>query len=172
MVKRKNMGALEKYKKNIQIIKNVIPSENNLSQKSSFSHKGIFSFKQDSNNYIDFISSLSIELWRLKKRIQNMKTDNEKKQRIDDFSSITDQVQRIDDVLKKYEIEICDHIGENYNDGKSLKVLHIEEIENIPIGKMKVIETIKPTIYLNGKVIFFGEVIIGKSKDKRERGRI
>jgi hypothetical protein len=159
MGKRKNMSALGKYKKNIQIIKNFIPSENN-------------PHKKDSKYFIDFISSLSIEFWRLKKRIQNMKTDNEKKQKTDDFSSITDQIQRIDDVLKKYEIEICDHIGENYNDGKSLKVLHIEEMEDIPIGKMKVIETIKPTIYLNGKVIFFGEVIIGKSKDKRERGRI
>jgi hypothetical protein len=118
---------------------------------------------------MDFISSLSIELWRLKKRIQNMKTDNEEKQEIDNFSPITDQLQRLDDVLKKYEIEICDHTGENYNDGKALKVLHIEEVENIPNGRMKVIETIKPTIYLNGKVIFFGQVIIGKSKDKREK---
>jgi hypothetical protein len=171
MGKRKNMGALEKCKKNIKTIKNIIPSENNSRKEDLFTSKDKLFFEKDSRHFIDFISSLSIELWRLKKRIQNMKTDNEKKQKTDDFSSITDQIQRIDDVLKKYEIEICNHTGENYNDGKSLKVLHIEEIENIPIGKMEVIETIKPTIYLNGKVIFFGQVIIGKSKEKKGEGR-
>jgi hypothetical protein len=162
MVKRKNMGAFEKYKKSKKIIKNSISREN-------IPNKDNITFEKYSKYYMDFISSLSIELWRLKKRIQNMKKDNEEKQEIDKFSSITDQLQRLDDVLKKYDIVICDHNGENYNDGKALKVLHIEEVENIPNGRMKVIDTIKPTIYLNGKVIFFGQVIIGKSKDKREK---
>jgi len=32
---------------------------------------------------------------------------------------------------------------------------------------MQIIETIKPSVYLKGKVIFLGEVIVGKSKGNK-----
>ena len=47
-------------------------------------------------------------------------------------------------------------------------MLHIEEIDGLPEGKMQIIETIKPPVYLKGKVIFLGEVIVGKSKGNRK----
>jgi len=109
---------------------------------------------------MDLISSLAIELWRLEKRIDKVKGA------ID--SSITDQFQRIKDTLGKQEIEICEHTDADYNDGMSIKVLHVEEVDNLPSGKMKVIETVKPSIYCRGKVISHGEVIVGKSKEKKK----
>ena len=107
---------------------------------------------------IDLISSLSIELWRLKKRFDSAKNN------ID--SSVIDQFQRIKDILGKQEIEICEHTDADYNDGMSIKVLHVEEVDNLPPGKMKIIETVKPSIYYKGQVISHGEVIVGKSKEK------
>jgi len=113
--------------------------------------------------FMDFISSLAIEIWRLEKRFEKVKDDITKGEK-SGITSISDQIQRIKDVLKKQEVEICEHTGTAYNDGLSLKVLHIEEIDGLPEGKMQIIETIKPSVYLKGKVIFLGEVIVGKSK--------
>jgi len=117
--------------------------------------------------FMDFVSSLAIEIWRLEKRVQREKEDMAKGEN-SGFTSIVDQMQRIKDVFKKQEIEICEHTGENYNDGLSLKVLHVEEMDGIPIGKMQIIETIKPSVYLKGKVIFLGEVIVGKAKENKK----
>lgn len=114
--------------------------------------------------FIDFISSLAIEIWRLEKRCEKAKGDMTKGEKSKN-ASIGDQIQRIKDVFIKHEIEICEHTGAAYNDGLSLKVLHIEEIDGLPEGKMQIIETIKPSVYLKGKVIFLGEVIVGKSKE-------
>ena len=118
---------------------------------------------RDASEFIlsmDLISSLSIELWRLEKRIDKTKNN------ID--SSIIDQFQRIKDILGKQDIEICEHTDADYNDGMSVKVLHVEEVNNLPLGKMKIIETVKPSIYYKGQVISHGEVIVGKSKEKEK----
>ena len=109
---------------------------------------------------MDLVSSLAIELWRLEKRIDKVKNS------ID--NSITDQFQRIKDILRKQEIEICEHTDADYNDGMSVKVLHVEDVDNLPPGKMKIIETVKPSIYSRGKVISHGEVIVGKSTKKEK----
>lgn len=116
--------------------------------------------------FMDFISSLAIEIWRLEKRFEKVKDDMTKGEK-SGIISIVDQIQRIKDVLKKQEVEICEHTGTAYNDGLSLKVLHIEEIDGLPEGKMQIIETIKPSVYLKGKVIFLGEVIVGKAKKNK-----
>ena len=117
--------------------------------------------------FMDFISSLAIEIWRLEKRFEKAKGDMPKDEK-SWIISIGDQLQRIKDVFKKQEVEVCEHTGEAYNDGLSLKVLHIEEIDGLPEGKMQIIDTIKPSVYLKGKVIFLGEVIVGKSKGNKK----
>ena len=118
---------------------------------------------RDASEFIlsmDLIASLSIELWRLEKRIDKAKDTVD--------SSITDQFQRIKDILGKQDIEICEHTGSDYNDGMSVKLLHMEEVDNLLPGKMKVIETVKPSVYYKGQVILHGEVIVGKSKHKEK----
>lgn len=112
----------------------------------------------------DLVSSLAIEIWRLEKRIEIAKAGLSKESVASD-QAILDQVQRIKDVFKKQDIEVHEHTGVSYNDGLSLKVLHVEEIDSIPKGKMQVIETVKPSIYFKGQVVFHGEVIVGKAKE-------
>src|SRR5665648_512359 len=58
--------------------------------------------------FMDFVSSLAIEIWRLEKRVQREKEDIEKGGS-PGFSSIVDQMQRIKDVFKKQEIDISEH---------------------------------------------------------------
>lgn len=116
---------------------------------------------------MDLVSSLAIEIWRLEKRIDKAKDDIAKDENTV-ITSIADQIQRLKDIFKKQEIEINEHTGTAYNDGLSLKVLHIEEMDGLPKGKMQIIETVKPSVYLKGKVIFPGEVIVGKAKENKK----
>lgn len=150
--------------------------ENNIKQQSSISDlnikKSIISSKEslsketDLNDCEVFISSLAIEIWRLKKRIQKVVIEAGEKEESNMLQPISEQIERFDDILQKHNIEVIEHSGEKYNEGQSLKVLHIEEVDNLPVGEMKIIATIKPSVYLNGKIIFHGEVIVGKSIDK------
>lgn len=112
---------------------------------------------------IKLVSLLAIEMWRLDKRIDKARAENT----ID--NSIVDQIQRIKDIFRKQKIEICEHTDSDYNDGMSIKVLHVEEVDNLPPGKMRVLETVKPSVYFNGKVISHGEVIVEKSKEKAKK---
>ena len=113
----------------------------------------------------ELVSSLAIELWRLEKRIEMNKINSQADPGKNE-NPIADQVQRIRDVFKKHDIETHEYTGVSYNDGLSLKVLHVEEMDSIPAGKMQVIETVKPSVYFKSKIIFHGEVIIGKSKER------
>ncbi len=112
----------------------------------------------------ELVSSLAIEMWRLEKRIELTKADLLKDSGANG-NSVADQVQRMKDVFKKHDIETHEYTGISYNDGLSLKVLHVEEMDGIPAGKMQVIETVKPSVYFKSQIIFHGEVIVGKSKD-------
>ncbi len=109
----------------------------------------------------EFFSSFAIEVWRLEKRTKGL---NQLVTESKEFNSLNDQLQRIKDVLSKNGIETQEFTGENYNDGMSFKVLHVEEISDLPKGAIRIVETVKPTVYLKGKVIYHGEIIIGKSK--------
>lgn len=112
----------------------------------------------------EMIASLAVEIWRLEKRLNNVKVAM-----IDkigsDIDPVFDQMQRLKDCLAKYEIETKEHTGETYNDGLSLKALHFETDENLPKGVMRIIETVKPSVFLKGSVILHGEVIVARSKE-------
>lgn len=119
-------------------------------------HKNAF----DAN---ELVSSLAIEIWRLEKRLDKVR-DLIIKDTDQNSYSVIDQMQRVKDIFKKQEIEVHDHNGESYNDGMSIKALHIEETDKLPSGELKVLETVKPSVYFKGQVISHGEVIVGKGK--------
>ena len=119
----------------------------------------------DTYDVSSLVANLAIEFWRLEKRLEKEKESlSQDKER--GANSVFDQIQRIKDVFKKQEIEVKEHKGDKYNDGMSVKALHFEEMDNLPEGEMRIIETIKPSVYFKGTVIFHGEVIVGKSKKK------
>ena len=112
----------------------------------------------------EIISSLAIEIWRLEKRLLNIKNSMYEKIGTD-TEPVFDQIQRIKDFYSKHEIEVREHTGEDYNDGLSLRALHFETDDSMPKGKMKIIETVKPTVSLRGNIISHGEVVVVKSKE-------
>lgn len=62
------------------------------------------------------------------------------------------------DALKESGLEIQDHTGERYISGQSLKA-HFEAAPDL--AEDTIIDTIKPTIYLDGQIIQMGEVVVG-----------
>jgi hypothetical protein len=112
---------------------------------------------------IDLVSSFATEIWRLEKRLNNIKETMLQGNQVD-LDSLFDQVQRIKDVFHKEEVEIKDFLSGNYSDGMSVNVLHFEEDKNLPKGTMRIVETVRPTIMFKGQVISHGEVIVAKSQ--------
>ncbi|MFA5349920.1 MAG: hypothetical protein WC357_01150 [Candidatus Omnitrophota bacterium] len=112
---------------------------------------------------VDLVSSFATEIWRLEKRLNNIKEAIPQGTQVD-LDSLFDQVQRIKDIFQKEEVEIKDFLSGNYIDGMSVNVLHFEEDKNIPKGTMRIVETVRPTVMFKGQVISHGEVIVAKSQ--------
>ena len=100
--------------------------------------------------------SLAINVWRIEKGLKNLRDlDNDA-----DSKRIESSVNALKRFLNNNNIEIIDHTGEKYNNGRNLEVYDSKEDSSIedPI----VIKTIKPSIISNGNVIKKGQVIIKK----------
>ncbi len=115
---------------------------------------------QEKSAHLDFFVEMAVEFWRLEKRFGKLSSFLSK----DAQKAFADQMQRMRHVFEKYNIEIHDPRGEIYIDGCSLKAIYIEEVDDLPAGVCRVIETIKPSICSNGVQIFQGEVIVGQGK--------
>ena len=144
----------EKIKKGVPLV--IISADPEQIKKFIAQHKNTY----DAN---ELVSSLAIEIWRLEKRIEKMR-DIIMKETDKNSNSVLDQLQRVKDIFKRQEIEVHDHTDEGYNDGMSVKALHVEEVSSLPTGEMKIIETVKPSVYFKGQIISHGEVIVGKGK--------
>ncbi len=108
----------------------------------------------------DFIIEIAVEFWRLKKRFGMIDSRLDKSESL----VLTEQIQRMSCVLEKYRIEIHDPKGEVYTDGANLKLIYIQDVDDLPSGVCRVIETVKPSVFYSGVVIFPGEVIVGQGK--------
>jgi hypothetical protein len=107
----------------------------------------------------DFVLfNLCTEIWRLKKKVAS-----EQHKGVLNESQIPRYIERIDMALESANLLIHDHSGERYLPGQAVKVISVQQCEDIPVGEERIIETIKPTIYRNGIVVKQGEVVIGTS---------
>jgi hypothetical protein len=58
---------------------------------------------------------------------------------------------------------VKNHTGDAYDTGMALRVIAFEPTAEL--AQEQIIETIKPTIYYNGKIARMGEVIVGTPTD-------
>ncbi len=116
----------------------------------------------DFNNGFKLTISFCVEMWRLEKRLKKLKEE----QPSVDLSAFFDQMERIKDLFIREGIVVKDYLEQGYKEGISLRVLHFEDDPTLPAGYAKIVETIRPTIFYNEKVIFHGEVVVAKSTQK------
>jgi len=77
----------------------------------------------------------------------------------EEFRQLARHVTTISDRLADIGLQIQDHTGDIFDSGQSLEVLAFQPTPGL--SQEKVIETIRPTLYLAGRRIVRGQVIVG-----------
>jgi hypothetical protein len=104
------------------------------------------------------VARLAAETWRLGRRLGRIETGAPDDERL---RPLRDSFSRLDDIFAEYRVQIVEHEGQPYNPGLQVEVLHAREGDGSPI----ILETIRPTILLDGRVLQQGQVVIGPAEE-------
>jgi hypothetical protein len=98
------------------------------------------------------LASTLTSLWRARRKVESADGTGPMRQ-------VGRHVQAAWDSLESLGVKVLDHDNEPFDSGLSLLVLAIQPHPGI--SRETIIETVKPTIYLNERAIQMGEVIVG-----------
>jgi hypothetical protein len=110
---------------------------------------------------LSFIADIGTGLWRLRQKMTEPGTNRP----LNGMQRPFRHLESVWDALVQAGAEIQDHTDRPFDPGMSLKVVSYQPIPGL--GRERIIETIKPTIYFSGKRIQMGEVIVGRP-ERRE----
>ena len=123
----------------------------------------------DSESLERTLAVLATQAWRMSNRLIDPAT-KESRELLDsrDCRGIARSLESIMDELSAFGITIKDRTGEAYDEGLPEKVIHGER--RADLTKPQIIETLKPSIFLNKKTIQLGDIIVGipTTKDAHE----
>lgn len=100
------------------------------------------------------LADVSTGLWRLQHKMGAATNGDAAR----DWRRATRHLEAVQDALTQAGIEVVDHTHEPYVAGMALKVIAFQPAAGMQ--REQVLETIKPTVYLNGRAIQMGEVIV------------
>ncbi len=103
----------------------------------------------------ELLASVSTGLWRLRRRMVDPKTNKP----LDEMRRAYRHLEGVWDTLTQAGVEVQDHTGSFIPPGVSLKVVAAEPTPGLK--RDTVTETVKPSVYLKGRRIQIGEVIVG-----------
>lgn len=95
-------------------------------------------------------------LWRAERKLQEADPDQED----DLLVRLRLYVDSASDALSGIGVKVIDHDGEHFDDGMSVDVLAIEPQPGLT--REVIVETLQPTIYLDGRRIHMAQVIVGR----------
>jgi hypothetical protein len=104
---------------------------------------------------LTILSDLGYAVWRLRQKMFDQESGAPK----EEFRQLSRHVSTISDRLADIGLQIQDHTGDAFDSGQSLEVLAFQPTPGV-YGE-KVIETVRPTLYLSGHRILKGQVIVG-----------
>jgi hypothetical protein len=102
-----------------------------------------------------FLAEVGTGLWRLRQKMLQPGTDRP----LEDMRRAYRHFESVWDALARDGVKIYDHTGEDFDAGRSIKVLAYQPTAGL--SRERVLETIKPTIYVNDDRVQMGEVIVG-----------
>jgi hypothetical protein len=115
---------------------------------------------------IDYESSdrvmavIATQAWRIANRVVDPASGDPREELGSrDCRGIVRSVQTMTDALNDFGIVIKDRVGEIYDEGLPEKVIQGEEREELTAPK--IIETLKPTVFRQKKIIQLGDIIVG-----------
>lgn len=100
------------------------------------------------------LADVSTGLWRLQHKMGAITNGDAAR----DWRRASRHLEAVQDALTQAGIEVVDHTHEPYVAGMALKVIAFQPAAGMQ--REQVLETIKPTVYLNGRAIQTGEVIV------------
>jgi hypothetical protein len=104
---------------------------------------------------VRFLADVGTGLWRLRQKMLQPGTERP----LEEMRRAYRHLESTWDALAQAGVEIQEHTGAPYDPGMSLKVIAFQPTPGI--NREKILETIKPTIYLKNQPIQMGEVIVG-----------
>lgn len=107
-----------------------------------------------------FFAGLATRLWRVRQKMLKPGTDEP----IDEARSSFRHLLSVFDLLEQEGLYIRDHTNEPFDSGMMVTVIAYEPSPTLQ--RNTIIETIKPTIFYNGKPIQIAEVIVGTATNE------
>ena len=114
------------------------------------------------DEFLPVLTEVATQAWKAKQRLEKSATAEVG----EGVARIQRHVEAILDSLAKLGVEIKNHTGEPYDYGQSLTVVASEQREGI--SHEVVAETIRPTIFLRGRRIQQGEVVIETPASRKD----
>jgi hypothetical protein len=110
------------------------------------------------------LADLATALWRARRRMVVPGTDDPRPDQRQAFR----HVQSTWDVLAGAEVTVQDHDGSRFESGLALDVLAFQPTPGL--AGEQVVETVRPSVYVRGRPIQRGQVIVGTSEESAEKG--
>jgi hypothetical protein len=104
---------------------------------------------------LGFLSDLANSAWDLRRITTDVRTAETKP----NMSKVARHVDRLWDCLEQAGLKIQDHLDQPFDSGQSLDVLAFQPTPGIT--REIVIETVRPTVYLQDCRLQMGQVIVG-----------
>jgi len=109
-----------------------------------------------------FFVDLGFAAWKLQQRMFDSGTGEAR----NEYRQLARHVMTIRDRLADLGLQIQDHTGKPYDAGQSLEVLAFQPTDGI--ASEVVIETVRPSLYLQEHRILKGQVIVGTPMGNQE----
>ncbi len=108
------------------------------------------------------LATVATNTWRALQKIIDVETCEPKPE----MKRIHRHIEAIKDALRDFGVETVDHTGQRYDTGSALKVITSEK--RAGINREEIIETLKPTVRFEGRLLQQGEVVVGEPVSQGE----
>lgn len=110
--------------------------------------------KPVSNENVENLIEISMDVWRMEKRINTFRDSFDENK----LKLFENSIERLKRALNKSNIEIIDFTNQKYNEGQNVDILARETDPSITYAYIR--ETIEPTILHNQKIVKRGKIIV------------
>lgn len=108
---------------------------------------------QGKGELLDMVTDIGTLVWRLERRLSSAGELPMNLRRVGK------DLEATKNTLRQRGFEIQDHTGQDYDGGMLVKVVTSQQVAGLP--RPRIIETLKPTIYHQNRIIQMGDVIVG-----------
>lgn len=106
-------------------------------------------------SFMKSLIGIATNAWRARSKMIERDSAEPK----DEMKRVFRHIEGIYDQLRQVGCEIVDHTGRTYDSGMAIQTISFEPTPGLT--RDEILETVKPTITLQGKIVQMGEVVVG-----------